>query len=102
MFVLLIGLVLIISVLLARVNNSQNDSKIYFVDIASNNDCNIYKRKLMKQTDADEIQDLINQIYINSKICTKKYKRYNIGVVLALTGIGLITVLFIMGVLVYI
>lgn len=96
---ILIGILFIMSVLVAKTGASLRDSKIYFTDIALNGDCNIYKEKVLNQSERDLTEDLITQIYLNSVICDKKFKRYNSGIVLALSGLGLFIVLFITGIL---
>lgn len=101
LIVFLIGILFIVSSLVAKVSPSKKDSKIYFADIALNSNCNIYKKKVINQTEFDKIEDLIIQIHINSVICTRKYKRYNRGLVFVLIGFGLLMVLFVIGMLAY-
>ena len=87
------GLFLLISAISARTKPSTKDSKIYFVDIAWNANAEAYKKKLVPLNEADVIDDLISQIYINSKICTRKYKRYNFG--LKTLAIGIVVFLLV-------
>lgn len=76
---ILTGLFSLICAISAKIKLSKKDSKIYFVDIAENADDEAYKKKLFPLRETDVVDDLISQIYINSKICTRKYKRYNFG-----------------------
>jgi len=76
---ILTGLFSLICAISAKIKPSIKDSKIYFVDIAKNENEEAYKNKLVPLKEADVYDDLISQIFINSEICTIKYKRYNFG-----------------------
>lgn len=72
-------------VLKANFKKSDKNSLLYFTDIASYKlDAFLCKNK--KANLNDYKRDLLNQIYINSHICTKKYTRYNRGLVAGLIG----------------
>lgn len=53
------------------------DSKVYFENISKNNTYKGYKEKLYSLDEVSLMNDLTSQIYINSCICTAKFKRYN-------------------------
>ncbi len=84
---ILTGLFFLISAISAKTKLSKKDSKIYFVDIAENASEKEYKEKLVPLSETDVTDDLISQIYINSKICTRKYKRYNLGLITLAIGV---------------
>lgn len=86
------GLYYLISAISAKISPSKKDSKIYFVDIAMNLDETKYKEKLKPLRESALVDDLISQVYINSKICTRKYRRYNLG--LKFLSIGILVFLF--------
>ena len=46
-------------------------------------------------------KEIISQIYINSEICTKKFKNYNIGLKYSIIGISIFLILIIVGYLAY-
>lgn len=78
----LLGLVTIaifVFALLARVQNlSDIESVFFFGDIAMNTYQNL-KERMDQVTDERLLADLQSQIWINSKICSKKAKWFNIG-----------------------
>ena len=91
------GIFKLISVLYARVINDCNRSNIFFGDIAKYSSENEYKKSLLNMSETDIINDYINQIYINSKICDTKYKRYNQGVI----TVGISLALFAIDIIVF-
>ena len=84
---ILTGLFFLISAISAKTKLSKKDSKIYFVDIAANATEEAYRKKLVPLKETDVSADLISQIYITSKICTKKYRHYNFGLLTLAIGI---------------
>ena len=84
---ILIGLFSLIGAISAKIKPSKKDSKIYFVDIAENANEESYKKKLVPLKEKELNDDLISQIYINSEICTRKYKRYNFGLMVLVIGV---------------
>jgi hypothetical protein len=65
------------------------NSSIFFATIASSRNYQEYKRRFRE---ADEENDLLSQIYINSKIVTKKFNLYNGGVKSLTIGIVLLII----------
>lgn len=79
-FVVLISLTYsiynIIQVFKARTDNKLNDSIIYFKDI-SNKDFTNFKKTIVNMDFKELIDDIIQQIYVNSVICNKKYVHFD-------------------------
>ncbi len=72
------------------------DSKLYFCHISKNNTYKQYKKKMLECNREDFLNDVLSQIYINSKICSRKYDNYNQGLIMTLVGfIGFILSWFI-------
>ena len=49
-----------------------------------------FNKKIKNQTKQSNINDILSQVYINSKICNKKFKNYNIGLNMAMITIILL------------
>lgn len=88
--ILLSGILFLISVLIARSGISETkgskNSLIFFGGINSFNRIANYEKAIKKMDKKDLLDDLISQIYINSKIATKKYRRYNLGLKFTVIG----------------
>lgn len=54
------------------------NSNIFFASI-SKLDYRTFKNNIFNQSNKNKVNDIYSQIYINSMICTKKFKLYNIG-----------------------
>ncbi len=76
------------------------DSKIFFKHI-SRNSYLCYKQKLLTSTEDNLINDITSQIYINSCICSDKYRYYKRGLSWSLWGIFSFIVLWIIGFFVF-
>ncbi len=63
----------------ARVKNENNNSSIFFFCSISSRSLQEYKQKINEMNVNNIIDDLQEQIYTNSKICTRKVMFYNIG-----------------------
>lgn len=85
-----VGLILLIFVLIPILKSPSTKSNIYFSDINKHNSAEKYKDIVKKQQDSDILDDLIEEIYINAKICSKKYTRFKWSVY----SIGLGAILF--------
>ena len=88
----IIGLYFLSQALMAKtINNEDRKSNIFFGHIASHENQQAYM-KCLKETNLNKyIEDLVSQIYINSKICEQKFKNYNKGV--KMSGISIIFLL---------
>ena len=104
LIVIVLGLCKIISVLTARIDCSHmeqeqldTDSKIYFGDIAKNETYRKYKGKLLSLNSERFLNDIGSQIYINSVICSNKFKKYNESLLLTTIGFTCFLLLWIVG-----
>ncbi|MCU5746963.1 hypothetical protein N9R04_09765 [Staphylococcus sp. SQ8-PEA] len=79
-------------------NEVENDSLYYFESISSKT-YSEYKKQRINRTSEEEIEDILSQIYINSKISTKKYYFYKKGLAYVLWGILGILVLHFIGII---
>ena len=77
------------------------DSLIYYKTIAANSNYKEYEEKMNKLNQNILKKEIISQIYINSEICTKKFKNYNIGIKYSIIGITIFLILIIVGYLAY-
>lgn len=88
--ILLSGILFLISVLIARSGISETkgskNSLVFFGGINSFNRIANYEKAIKKMDKKDLLDDLISQIYINSKIATKKYRKYNLGLKFTVIG----------------
>ena len=90
--ILILGILLLISVLIARSGigkkkeTKKKKSLIFFGDINSYNTIADYNKEIKKTNKKEMLDDLISQIYINSKIATKKYRKFNLGLKLTVIG----------------
>lgn len=97
---LLFGTWQLITVLKADVKPSGKGSILYFKDISENKTYDDYLKKARSVTGCEYLEDFISEIYINSKICTQKYEKYNSGLHLCLIGVLLFALFFIAGLVV--
>lgn len=56
---------------------NENENSIHFFGTLQNMDIEKYKLKIDSISDDEIKDDILNQIYICSEICTKKFKAYN-------------------------
>jgi Family of unknown function (DUF5706) len=75
-----------------------NDSLYFFETIAKNN-YKEFKEKIEKESNGDELTDILSQIYVNAKICTFKYQYYSKGIKYSFLGIAGVMLLYIVGVI---
>ena len=103
--ILLSGILFLISVLIARSGISETkgskNSLIFFGGINSFNKITNYEKAIKKMDKKDLLDDLISQIYINSKIATKKYRRYNLGLKFTVIGFFLFIIVILCGHYIY-
>lgn len=87
-----------IKALLAKIDISVFNQKgiykesSYFFGTISKMNLYEYKNKIYKSNENIQLNDLISQVYINSKICKDKFKFYNTGLKLFIASIILMTV----------
>ena len=68
--------------LFSRLKPNQ-DSCLYFGCIANKN-LSVFKQSILSQTEEEKLDDLLNQIHINSIIANKKMKLFNYAIVSAI------------------
>jgi len=101
-----VGLSQIIRVLGVKVESLKEegiacDSKIFFEGIKKNTNYLTYKAKLFNMSDEEFLNDIASQIYINSCICSDKYKNYKCGLKWSLIGFIAFIVLWIIGTILF-
>lgn len=103
---IIIGIIYLISSIRAKtdINNEYGiitDSLIYYQTIASNSNYKEYEEKMEKLNQDLLKKEIISQIYINSDICTKKFKNYNLGLTFSIIGVSLFLILIVIGYFAY-
>ena len=78
-------------------DSRQLDSIVFFGDIAKNKSCDEYRKKLLAQNESDLIDDLIMAIYMNSRICSTKFKNYNLGLKISVIAYSAFFMLWLVG-----
>lgn len=88
-----------VSALIPRLkNNTGKKSLIYFGDIASL-DLEEFKKELKSYSESDYEEDLKKQIYISSKISSKKHKLFKDSIISFFIGVFIMALLFLFMVL---
>lgn len=81
--------------------NKKKESHIYFGSIADFKNAKDFQNSIKKASDKDILEDLQNQIYVNSIICTDKFNNFKRGLKYSLLGMGFLIILFLLGILIY-
>lgn len=81
--------------------NSKRNSILYFGSISEHQNCKDFKLSVLEIEEEDLIDDILNQIYINSTICKNKFDNFTFGFKYSIFGMILFCVLFIIGLIVY-
>ncbi len=99
----ILGLCDLIKVLIPTLKMKTNKIKSYmfFGSIACYTSFNEYKEDLLKSTEEDVFEDLLNQVYQNSIICNKKYENFAKGIKYFLVGFVSTLILYCIGVFIY-
>ena len=97
LIVLFVGLIYLILVIVARIKANEN-SIIYFERISKFKDATEYKKNILSSSHDDLLEDILNQIYINSTICSQKYKYYNNGLKYIMIGFGVLIIVLVIGI----
>lgn len=79
--------------------NEVEDDSLYYFESISSKSYSEYKKQRINRTSEEEIDDILSQIYINSKISTKKYYFYKKGLAFVLWGILGILILHLIGII---
>jgi len=103
LMILFSGIYMLIRVLIPKLklNINNNDSVIYFGSIGKYESVNDFKGKALCIKKEELLDDLLNQIYINSKICMKKFNNYNVGIRSLIVGIISFVLLYLIGLFIY-
>lgn len=103
----LIGVGLLIMALLPRTNILKYKEKkvnsvslLFFSTISNYSSINEYKKEIEKCNEKQFIDDLINQIYVCSLICHKKFEYYKKGLFFSIIGIVLYCLMDFIGILI--
>lgn len=99
----ILGLCDLIKVLIPTLKMKTNKIKSYmfFGSISCYTSFNEYKEDLLKSTEEDIFEDLLNQVYQNSIICNKKYENFAKGIKYFLVGFVSALILYCIGVFIY-
>lgn len=92
---LLAGFVFLVLSLFARISTTTKGipaSALFFQKIAEHEKLSDFKKSFSKTLN-DLESELITEIYINSKICSDKYRNFNIGLILIAVGSTLMIIL---------
>ena len=103
------GLLFLVLVIIARVNIEivsfngihKKDSRIFFLGISKNKSLAEYKEKFVTMTKNGYLDELLEQIYINSKIASVKHKNYNRGLLLVGYGLAVFIFVIVIGIKIY-
>lgn len=80
----------------------KKNSIIYFGSISNYSSCQEFKSQVYDIKGKDLLDDLLNQIYINSNICNIKFKNFCNGIKYSIIGYVLFIILFLIGLLIYV
>jgi hypothetical protein len=97
MVLLIIGFVFLVLTITARVKSS-GSSVIYFGHIAQHKDAGVYRENILSTSKEVLLEDILTQIYINSVICSQKYKHYNRGLKLTVIGFAALIAILAFGI----
>ena len=104
---LVVGLWKLVSVLIAKVEPPTKTARqpvsslIFFGGILKAGNPSTYRSKFIAMKDAELLDDLISEIYINAEIATQKYHRYNLGLRLVVLGFVFFVLLLLVGIYLY-
>lgn len=101
--ILIIGLFILTSALMAKIPNDYSDKKssIFFAGINNYDNSKVYNDMFCGLNKRSLLNDLLEQIYINADIAAIKYKKYNCGVRTTMIGFALFVVVLIIGIYLY-
>lgn len=95
---LVCGCLLSIFALRGRIKSKVHYTSMIFFGSISNMDRKEYFDRSKKINETQFINDIKNQIYINSCICNKKIKLYNFALYCLITAISLISIFYIINI----
>ncbi|GBD72197.1 hypothetical protein TEHN7126_1358 [Tetragenococcus halophilus subsp. halophilus] len=83
--------------MLSSKNNNKDIDSLYFFETISKKELLAFKDEILKTSIEEDINDVIKQLYINSKICTQKYRYTKAGVFYTMVGSSGILIMFLIG-----
>ena len=106
LFITGLGLINLCKVLFAKTTEEARglknaNSRIFFTGIQNNGDFNTFSKQFSSMTQKELLDELIEQIYINSCIAAWKYKTYNSGFKQTIVGFILFVIIIIIGIYLY-
>ena len=102
LLMIIYGIYKIFKVICPTLKNTSSEGKsLIYYDSISQMDFLLYNEQISKSSNEDYIEDLLSQIYINSKICSKKFKNFKFGFSYTMLGLILFSILFVIGLLIY-
>lgn len=99
---IILGLYKLLKVLIPSLKNNKTlpESLIYYGYISSIEQSD-YRKMVKEATEEKVINDLINQNYINSKICFKKFNNFKYGTFFIFLGIVTNIIMVMLGTIIY-
>ncbi|KAF6558339.1 hypothetical protein G9G63_25770 [Paenibacillus sp. EKM202P] len=82
-----------------EIMEGMHTDSLYFFESISKNNFREFAEKVRGRNEADDINDILSQLYINAKICTVKYTYYSKGIRYGAIGLSTLLILFILGVI---
>lgn len=104
LILLFLGLYRLIKVLIPTLKakiDSNKPSHTYFGSISNFSSSIEFKESLKKTTEEELMDDILNQVYINSVICNNKFNNFKNGLKYSFVGLVSVIILFIIGILIY-
>lgn len=102
------GVIHLINVLIAKIDVTvfaeqgiQTSSVLFFGSISNKNSYLDFKREVLNLNKQAYLNDLLSQIYINSKIAQKKYENYNKGIKWTILGFVMFIAFLLIGLYLY-
>lgn len=80
---------------------STKESYLFWGDICKRENYQLYHEEIKHISETEYLNDLITQIYFNSKICTIKHKYYNQGIIVTTIGFFLLIAVWIVGIIIF-
>jgi hypothetical protein len=103
MIIFTLGVYFLLKVLIPslNINTSVKKSFLYFGQVAKYSSFSKYKKDVIDATSDDVLNDVLNQVYINSIICNAKFENFIKGLKFSIIGFVFLLILLIMGIKIY-
>lgn len=83
--------------IVSKKNANQNIDSLYFFESISRKNLTQFEQEISEVDVEKDIKDIGTQLYINSKICARKYKYTKLGILYSMVGTFGIIVMFFVG-----